>query len=125
VGFQAPFNNPIALPKNSKRAIPLTIQLFDQNNNLVNPTTLNAAGPVVSLMYSSGSSPAVVVPSADLLPEGQSSTGNQFTFDSATNTWQFKLDTSPFTAPGTYTVSVQTGDGSQYAISTCSQTFTR
>jgi hypothetical protein len=65
------------------------------------------------------------VPDADLVAKGNSSTGNQFTFDSATNTWQFNLDTSPLTASGTYTVSVQTGDGSQYAISTCSQTFSR
>jgi hypothetical protein len=76
-------------------------------------------------MYSSGSSPAVFVPDDDLLPKAIPAPGNQFTFDSATNTWQFNLDTSPLTASGTDTVSVQTGDGSQYALSTCSQTFSR
>jgi hypothetical protein len=79
-----------------------------------------------SVPYSSGASQGLEVPSNDLLPEGKSSTGNQFTFDPTTKTWQFNLDTSPLSAPGTYTVSVYSGDGSQYAVSpTCSQTFTR
>lgn len=124
-GFQAPFNNPIALQKNSKRAIPLIIQLLDQNNNVITPTTLNGAPPVVTVTYTSASSSAVQIPSDELLSTGQSSSGNQFTFNSSTNTWQFNLDTSPLMAPGTYTVSVQGGDGTKYALSGCSQSFTR
>ena len=125
VGFQAPFNNPIALPSKSKRAIPLVIQLLDSNGNVISPSTLNAAVPVVTVSYSSGASSAVPIDSSELLSEGQSSTGNQFTFNSTNNTWQFNLDTGPLMAPGTYTVSVQGGDGTQYALSGCSQTFTR
>ena len=125
VGFQAPFNNPIALPSKSKRAIPLIIQLLDSNNNVISPASLNGAVPVVMVSFSSGSSSAVPIPSSDLLSEGQASTGNQFTFNSSNNTWQFNLDTSPLMAPGTYTVGVQTGDGTQYALAGCSQTFTR
>lgn len=125
-GFEAPFNTSITLPKNSKRAIPLIITLTDQNNAVVTPTSLNAAAPTVVVNYSSTSGTSTYIDTAELLPEGQSSTGNQFTFNTANNTWQFNLNTANFTAPGTYTVSVASGDGSQYAVSpACSQTFTR
>ena len=125
VGFQAPFDTPIALQKKSNRAIPLQIQLEDQTGTPLTPTTLNAAAPIVDISFSSGSNPATDV-TDDLLPAGQSSTGNQFTFNSTTNTWQYNMGTSQFTASGTYTVTVRTGDGTQYAISpSCLQTFTR
>jgi hypothetical protein len=126
IRFLPPFENALTLPKGSKRAIPIIMQLFDQNNALVTPTTLNAVAPIVDVMYSSSSTPGADVSSTELLPESQASTGNQFSFDATTNTWQYHLDTSQFMASGTYTVSVRTGDGSQYAMSpTCSQTFTR
>jgi hypothetical protein len=125
VGFQAPFDVPLLLSKKTNRAIPLNVQLFDSNNNLVTPTTLGtAAPPVVNVSYQSVISSAVDDTSLlDAL--GQSSSGNQFNFDSTTQTWWFHLASTPFTAPGTYTVTVQAGDPSYQVSPTCSGTFVR
>lgn len=42
-------------------------------------------------------------------------TGDNFAFTDE-GTWQFNLSTSNYTAPGTYTLRIQTGDSSEYVI---------
>jgi hypothetical protein len=125
-GFQPPFDIALSLNKKTNRAIPLKAQLFDSSNNLVTPTTLGAAPPpVVNVSYQSGTSPAVDDTSL-LDPLGQSSSGNQFNFDTTANNWWFNLSSTPFTASGTYTVTLQSGDTTQYQVSPqCTGTFVR
>lgn len=125
-GFQSPFNVSLMLAKKTNRAIPLKLQLFDGSNNLVTPATLGtAASPVVNVSYSSGASNAIDE-SALLNPLGQSSSGNQFSFDPTTQIWWFNLATTNFSAQGTYTVTLQSGDTSKYQVSPqCSGTFVR
>ena len=126
VGFQPPFDTPLLLNKHTNRAIPLKAQLFDSSNNLATPTTLGAAAqsPIVSVSYNAGNSNSTDETSS-LDPIGQSSTGNQFNFDPTSETWWFNLGTSQYTAPGTYTVSLQSGD-TQYLVSPqCSGKFVR
>ena len=116
MGFESPFDLPIALSKKSNRAIPLKAQLFDSNNNLVTADTLAGLEPPVVAVSFSSTSTAAVDQTSLLVPVGQSSTGNQFSFDASTGSWQFNLGTTPFTAAGTYTVSVQSGNASQYQV---------
>lgn len=124
-GFSTPFNQPLSLKK-SNRAIPLKVQLFGPNQQLVTPATMtNGRGPVVSVSYTAGAGPAADMTSA-LLPSGQSSVGNQLNYDPATSMWWFNLDTAPFAALGSYAVQLRTGDDTKYVISpTCTGTFVR
>jgi hypothetical protein len=124
-GFQSPFDVAISLNRNTNRAIPLKAQLFDSSNNLVTPATLgSASAPVVNVSYQSGTSPALDN-TALLAPLGNSSSGNQFNFDSTTSTWWFNLATTPFTASGAYTVTLQSGDASYQVSPQCSGQFVR
>jgi len=124
-GFQSPLDVALSLPKKANRAIPLKAQLFDTKNNLVTPATFaSATPPVVNVSYQSNTSPAVDDTSL-LVPLGSSSVGNQFSFDSTTGTWWFNLSTSPFSASGTYTVTMRSGDTSKYQMSQCSGMFVR
>jgi len=124
-GFQSPFDVPVSVGKKTNRAIPLKAQLFDSSHNLVTPTTLGAAqGPVVNVSYKSDSGPAVDNPEL-LDPLWQSSSGNLFNFDPTTGTWWFNLATTQFTASGTYTVTLQSGDPSYLLFPQCSGQFVR
>jgi hypothetical protein len=125
-GFQTPFDTPISIKSATQRAIPLKAQIFDASGNLVTPTVLGPApAPVVNVTYTATSGTGVNV-TDELDPLGQSSSGNVFNFDTTSNTWRFNLATSPFTASGTYTVTLQSGDVNQYSVSPqCSGTFVR
>lgn len=125
-GFQPPFSTPISIKHNTQRAIPLQAQLFDSSGILVTPAVLGSAqAPVVNVTYTASSGTAVDETNV-LDPLGQSSSGNVFNFDTTSNTWWFNLATSPFTASGTYTVTLQSGNVNQYSVSPqCSGTFVR
>jgi hypothetical protein len=114
------------LSKKTNRAIPLNVQLFDSSNNPVTQATLGTAPPpVVNVSYNSGTSAAVNETSL-LDPLGASSSGNQFNFNSTTGNWWFNLSAAPFTASGTYTVTMRSGDNTQYQLSPqCSGQFVR
>jgi hypothetical protein len=123
-GFQAPFDQALAMKK-SNRAIPLKVQLFDSNNQLVTLDTVHGKGPILTVSYSPVTGTGIDVTTA-LAPTGQSSTGNQLNYDPSSTTWWFNLDSSAYTASGTYTVTLQTGDGTKYAMSpSCTGTFVR
>jgi len=102
------------------------MQLKDANGNIVTDQTIaGGAAPVVNVTYS-GVLGTGIDETALLDPIGQSSAGNSFVYDPTTQTWQFNLSSAMFSATGTYTVTVVTGDGTQYSISpTCSGTFVR
>ncbi len=124
-GFQSPFDVALSLKQKVQRAIPLKMQLLDASGNVVTDTTIAGAAPVVNINYTAVNSTAVDETSL-LDPIGQSSNGNSFSYNSTTQTWQYNLSSSPFSASGTYTVTVTTGDATQYSVSpTCSGTFVR
>lgn len=124
-GFEAPFDVALSLKQKVQRAIPLMVQLFDASGNLITDTTIAGAAPVINVSYAAVNSAAV--DDTSLLDAiGQASTGNVLKYNSTTQTWQFNLGTSAFTAPGTYTVSLRTGDSTSYTVSpTCIGTFVR
>jgi len=59
---------------------------------------------------------------ADALPAGQGTEGNQFEFSDGK--WQFNLQTKNFSGSGTYDIYVLSGDPNEYTINpTCTATF--
>ena len=80
---------------------------------------------MVNISFAGVSGPAVDE-TADLMPAGQSSSGNTFTYDLSTGEWQYNVASSPFTASGTYTVTLASGDATKYTVSpTCTGKFVR
>jgi len=65
----------------------------------------------------------------DLLPLGSANDDNLFRFDPDSGQWVYNLGTKLFTATGTYTVMVTSGENGEYIISfpdgNCTQTFER
>ena len=131
-GFETPMNNgPVKVRKNkggrelppdapSTLVLPLKAELSDSDGFITDADIV--ARPVLQVIYKSGVDEAVDV-TADALPAGQTSRGNQFVFTSD-GKWQFNLGTWNYTAPGTYTISVASGDETEYVISpTCAATF--
>lgn len=103
------------------RALPLKSQLFDADNTLVTNLDIGAS-PVIQVWYEYGTPDADDV-TDEALPAGQSSEGNQFFFDSDQR-WHYNLKTKDYSAAGTYTVLMDSGDASEYVIDpTCTGQF--
>jgi hypothetical protein len=119
-GFAAPFDTSILLNRRVNRSVRLELQLFRQGVEVKEGDIYTP--PVVSISYASGSAPAIDVTAA-LDPIGTATDGNQFNY-SGTG-WTFGLGTKPFSAPGTYTVTVAAGDDSYEITPTCSGQFVR
>lgn len=120
--FEAPFDVVRALKKKQKAAIPVKMQLKDDDDNPITPEWLSTL-PVVSVTFS----PAPVVSegaSSDLVPPGLSDDGNAFRWGDPY--WILNLATKQFSASGTYTVIPVAGDES-YTIdpASCTGTFVR
>ena len=49
--------------------------------------------------------------------------GNIFEYNPDTLMWQFNLKTKNYTAPGTYTITMKSGDENEYLVETCTATF--
>jgi hypothetical protein len=120
-GFQAPAHDgPIKVKKN--RVIPMKASLLTLDGDIVEDTEL-AALPVIQVVYQGAGSGDATDVSGEALPAGQGSEGNQFEWNGAG--WQFNLMTKNYSAPGTYTVFMETGDATAYAITpTCMAEFT-
>lgn len=124
-GFAKPFEVPISLGLQARRAIPLQAQLWDHNVLVTADTIAGGAPPVVDVLFTALAGNGQDV-SSELLSPGLASSGNSFSFDPTTNTWHFNLGTVPFTSPGTYTVMLKSGNAEQYEVGpTCTGTFVR
>ena len=125
IGYDSPFEEPIALNKKSKRTIPLKMTLLDADGTLISETDFTP--PVVNVTFGSqvfGESPP---DTDDLLPQGAANVDNVFRYDNSISKWVYNLGTGQFTAAGTYTVKPIAGD-TTYTIdtsNTCVQTFER
>ena len=114
-GFESPMNkSPVRVKKN--RALPLKAGLFGSDTFARTDADL-VAPPVVQVVLAptveNNSDP---VTAYDVLPAGKGSEGNQFVFTDE-GVWQFNLKTSGFTAPGTYTITMESGDSETYYFS--------
>lgn len=120
-GFEPPMDNyPVRVKKN--RALPLKAELFDYEVVFAKTDADLTAPPVVQVMLNGAPTGEGDV-SDDVLPAGQGSDGNQFVFTDE-GKWQFNLKTGQFTAPGTYIVSMESGDPDVYTfVSQCVTEF--
>ena len=102
VGFEPPLDQgSVRVKKN--RVLPLKAELFEDGVAL---TDLDIAAPVVEVIFDpgTGQDPELV----EALAVGQGDEGNQFVFTDE-GKWQFNLSTKPYTALGTYTVTMKPG----------------
>ena len=121
-GFYAPMDShPVRVKKN--RVLPLKIELFDAFGSELTDSDLLKA-PVVEITRSSNNSLEPVDVSDDALAAGLGTDGNEFEYTDY-GYWQFNLKTSSYSAAGTYTVKVLSGDEWSYTLgSECSTSFT-
>jgi hypothetical protein len=107
------------------RALPLKAQLFDADGFEMTDLDLVVA-PVLQVMFqaSDGGNPVDVT--GDALPAGHGTEGNEFEYNLPDQVWQFNLKTKNYSAAGTYTITIVSGDDSEYIIDpTCEATFER
>jgi hypothetical protein len=120
-GFEPPMAaGPVTVKKN--RALPHKAQLLDVDGYAVTDADI-AAPPVIQVLFDSGSGGDPIDVTDDALPAGQGTEGNQFVY-TEDEKWQFNLKTKNYTASGTYTVTMETGDEAEYLIDpTCESSF--
>ena len=119
-GFEPPLDEgPVTVKKN--RVLPLKARLADADGLLVTSADITAL-PVISVFFDDNIAPSPIDVTTDALSAGQGTDGNQFTFDGSK--WAFNLKTKNYTASGTYTITMVSGDSAEYVVSpTCMATF--
>ena len=118
VGFEPPLNaGPVKVKR--KRALPLKAQLLDSDGIQLTVVDI-AMPPVLQVIYSPAGSGDTYDVTDDALAVGLGTEGNQFEYN--VDKWQYNLKTENYTAPGTYTMNMTSGDG--YVIEpTCAASF--
>jgi hypothetical protein len=127
-GFMPPFDQSLSLKQKEKRAIPVDMVLVDADGYTVTDADI-AAPPVINVYFEGQVFGETPPDTDDLLPLGSANDDNIFRFDIVAKQWIYNLGTKQFTAAGTYTVMVDSGDTSEYTINgpdgACLQTFER
>jgi hypothetical protein len=119
VGFDAPLDGGAVTVKKN-RVLPLKGRLVDGAGQLVDDLGITTR-PVLTVTFDDGVNPAEDV-TDDALPAGAGSDGNQFEF--LDTHWQYNLKTKNYSASGTYTVTMVSGDSSEYTLEPeCSAEF--
>ena len=124
VGFEPPMaDGPVTARGN--RALPLKARLFDGNDHELTDQDLTSP-PVLQVTYQSIPTAEPVDVSDDAYPAGWGTEGNQFEYNPAEGVWQYNLKTKDYSAAGEYTITMVTGDDSEYVIDpTCTAVFLR
>lgn len=118
-GFEPPMDNGAVTVKKN-RALPLKAQLLDETGTPLTDADIIAA-PVIQVMFQPQSGTAIDV-TDDALPVGLGTDGNEFVYTGSN--WQYNLKTHNYTASGTYTIIMVSGDESEYVIDpTCEAVF--
>lgn len=121
VGFVNSTNNGRRNAKNIK-LLQLKADLVNRDGNIVIGTDISFPPILHVVMVKTGGSTAIDVTDG-ALSAGRGTSGNQFVFTSG-GEWQFNLMTRNYTTPGTYTISILTGNIFEYIIKpTCTATF--
>ena len=120
-GFDAPMNRyPVRVRKN--RVLPLKMEIYDDSGFAVTGNGLTAP-PMLRVSYSPQLSNQSADVTNDAVAAGHGTEGKQFVF-TEDGYWQFNLHTKSYSAPGTYTVNVSTGNELDYLIDpTCETIF--
>jgi len=111
-GFQSPADKPINVKKN--RAIPLKANLFHIDGSPVVGTDI-VSDPVLKVFFKSKTGGGTLDVTGAVHSVGLGTDGNRFVF-TTDGIWQFNLKTPGSIAKGTYTLSIESGDKSEYLI---------
>jgi hypothetical protein len=118
-GFEPPMDGGLVKVKRN-RVLPHKAQLLDEMGSPLNDLDITAA-PVVQVTFEVGTPEALDV-TGDALAAGAGMEGNQFEF--LDSKWHFNLKTKNYSAPGMYTITMDSGDDAEYLIDpTCEATF--
>ena len=119
LGFGPPMDKGAVTVKKN-RVLPLKAELLSGCGYLVTDIDI-IAPPVIQVVFEAGTTEAEDV-TDDALSAGKGTEGNEFVFTGSG--WQFNLKTKNYSAPGTYTVTMVSGDNNEYVIeSTCEAQF--
>jgi N-acetylneuraminic acid mutarotase len=119
-GFQSPLaNGAVKVKKN--RVIPVKAQLFNDTQLMTDANI--TAPPVIQVTYQSAPDASAVDVTDDAYPAGMGTDGNAFEYNIADDAWQFNLKTKNYTASGTYTITMKSGDETEYLVDTCEAQF--
>ena len=120
-GFENPISNGPMIVRNN-RVLPLKAQLVDPYGIVIIDTDIISPPFLQVVRVNNGGEPPIDVTS-ESISAGHGSERNQFVFTSD-GKWQFNLMTRNYSAPGTYTISILTGDSTEYGINpSCTATF--
>ena len=112
LGFENPMGqDPVTVKKN--RVLPLKAQLIDQYGDMIIDTDI-ASPPVLQVMGRDSGGSNIDLTNQGLFA-GQGTETKQFDF-TVEGKWNFNLMTKNYSNPGTYTISILTGDSSEYVI---------
>ena len=119
-GFEPPMDKG-AVKVKKNRVLPFKAELLDGAGNPLTDADI-IAPPVIQVMYDSGEEGDAVDVTDNALSAGHGTEGNEFEFTGSN--WQFNLKTKDYSAPGTYTVTMVSGNEGEYVIEpTCTATF--
>jgi len=123
-GFEPPMaSGPVTARGN--RALPLKAQLFDVGGFEITDLDLSTP-PVLQVTYRASESAEPMDVTGVALPAGFGTDGNEFEYNLADQVWQYNLKTKNYSAGGTYTITIVSGDDAEYAIDpTCTAVFLR
>lgn len=120
-GYEPPMDSSPVTVKGKNRALPFKAEL-KENGSLVTDADIYAL-PVIQVLYNSGQGGDPIDVTDNALPAGQGTEGNEFVFTDE-GKWQFNLKLQNYTAPGTYTVIMVSGNELEYRIEpTCEALF--
>lgn len=118
-GFQSPLDaGPVTVQKH--RALPLKAEIIDVNGLPLSDFDIQAL-PVLQVLFDPAGGGDAIDVTDDALPAGEGTDGNQFAFSDGL--WRFNLKTRSYSAPGTYTITMLSGDESEYFVEGCSAQF--
>jgi hypothetical protein len=115
LGFFPPMTMAVRIAK-KRRALPLKAALLTQFGAQIQEAALTAP-PVVVVTYDSALAVEIVAEaSGDTVHTRQSSKGNRFSFDAGSMQWVYNMKIENYDAPGTYTITMISGDETTYRI---------
>ena len=126
-GFAAPFDKDLLIKNRSKRTIPVVMTLTNTDGVELTDQDI-ISPPVVTIAFNSSVAGTGSISDDSLLDPATSSQGNTFSYNVDTLAWEYRLSSRNLSSAGTYTVSVASGDDTEYVVDTttqCTQSFTR
>ena len=130
IGFDYPMDEIVTVPVNKMRlALPLRASLKDAEGMTVTGSSL-IARPVVQVMFFSSAPDGQWEDVSDLIEwiNEDPDDGNEFVYMPESQEWHFKLSARPYSATGTYLVTMESGDEDEYLFpeeSMCKAQFVR